>query len=240
MRKVYLTLILIFIASFFLTESLPAKNSNKLLVGVLEFDEKNNIGVDKSGVIILEILVTHLKNIGKYKLSERTLLKEILKEQELQMTGLIDNKTAVRVGKIYGLEAIVVGSSMKIVNTITISGRIISVKTGEIIATGVIKFQDAEKLEDELEGLAYQLSGTSKDEFIRLKAARQIYQVSHIFFSSRWATALRCDVDTSHYSGYTKDSRQAVLLLCAMHATMDEVRTAVFQQSVILQYWLAA
>ncbi len=174
MKKIILSVFIICIASFLFTKPLPAKNGKKLRLGVLEFDEKNSIGIDKSGVIISEILITHLKNIGKYNLSERALLKEILKEQELQMTGLIDNKTAVKVGKIYGLDAIAVGSSMKIVNTITISGRIISVKTGEIIASGVIKFENAENLEDELEGLAYQLSGTSKDEFLRIKAARQI------------------------------------------------------------------
>ena len=171
MKKITIIILLILI---FPALVLFSEEAGQLRVGVLEFDEKNDIGIDKAGVIIPEILVSHLKSIGKYQLTERVLLKEILEEQKLQLSGLIDDTTAAEVGKIYGLEAIIVGSVMKIINTTTISGRVVAVETGEILASGVIKFDNLENIENELEGLAYQLCGTSKDDYKRMKVASNI------------------------------------------------------------------
>ncbi|HAK45160.1 MAG TPA: hypothetical protein DCO79_04470 [Spirochaeta sp.] len=61
------------------------------------------------------MLVSHLKDIGKYTLSERVLLKKVLEEQALQMSGMVDEE-------------------------ITISGRVIKTESGEIIASGTIFF----------------------------------------------------------------------------------------------------
>lgn len=50
---------------FILTASiLYSQEDKQIRVGVLEFDEKNDIGIDKAGVIIPEILVSHLKSIS--------------------------------------------------------------------------------------------------------------------------------------------------------------------------------
>ena len=81
MKKITILIVLIFIIS---TLTLYSQEEAQLRVGVLEFDEKNDIGIDKVGVIISEILVSHLKSIGKYQLTERVLLKEILEEQKVE------------------------------------------------------------------------------------------------------------------------------------------------------------
>jgi len=146
----------------------------KIRVGIVQFEEKNNTGIDNAGVIVPEILTTRLKNIGRYNLTERILLKKTLEEQQLQMTGLTDTGTVGKVGKIYNLDAIVTGSIMKIGDTITISGRVIKTDTGEILESGTVKFKDIQNTEQVLEGLAYQLSGFSRDEYKRKKAASQI------------------------------------------------------------------
>ncbi|MCK5153738.1 MAG: hypothetical protein KAQ93_05205, partial [Spirochaetales bacterium] len=103
MKKIILIIFFVLILS---PLSVYSQDSAQLRVGVLEFEQKNDIGIDKVGVIISEILVSHLKSIGKYQLTERVLLKEILEEQKLQLSGLIDDTTAAEVGKIYGLEAV--------------------------------------------------------------------------------------------------------------------------------------
>ncbi len=201
MKKI--TLISVFIFIIF-TLALYSQDEAQLRVGVLEFDEKNNIGIDKAGVIIPEILVSHLKSIGKYQLTERVLLKEILEEQKLQLSGLIDDTTAAEVGKIYGLEAIIVGSVMRIVNTTTISGRVVSVETGEILASGVIKFDNLENIEDELEGLAYQLCGTSKDDYKKMKVASNIAKSRYgIRLGTGFATSSGMDAFGASYDEIT-------------------------------------
>jgi len=59
-------------------------------IGIVEFEEKTSIGYENAGVIIPEILINHLKNVGRYKLSERVLLQTALEEQELQMSGITE------------------------------------------------------------------------------------------------------------------------------------------------------
>jgi len=49
-------------------------------------------------------------NVSNFTLISRSRLNEILKEQELQMTDLIDPETVKRIGKIKGLDAVLAGS----------------------------------------------------------------------------------------------------------------------------------
>lgn len=146
----------------------------KLRVGIVEFEEKNDIGLSNARVIVPELLVSKLKSVNKYELTERILLKKALEEQELQMSGLTDSATVSKVGNIYNIDAIVTGSIMKVGSTITISGRVINTETADIIASGTIKFSDINNVEEELESLAYQLSGYSVDEYNNIKASSSI------------------------------------------------------------------
>lgn len=144
------------------------------VVGVIEFEEKNLIGLDNAGVVIPEILTSYLKGIGKYQMSERTYLKQALEEQELQLSDVVDSETASKIGKIYGLDAIITGSAMKVGDEITISGRIIEVETGEIIASGIVKFSNMKKLPDQVERLAYQLSEYTESEYRKSKLMEEL------------------------------------------------------------------
>ena len=84
------------------------------------------------------------------KIVERAKINKILQEHSFQQTGYIDNSTAVEIGNIIGVPAIFIGnvSSPSETNTanlrdntwssfsVTFTGRIISVKTGEILLSG--------------------------------------------------------------------------------------------------------
>ncbi|MEW6685204.1 MAG: hypothetical protein AB1393_03240 [Candidatus Edwardsbacteria bacterium] len=145
-----------------------------LRAGVVEFEEKNNIGLENAKVIVPEYLVSSLKDIGRYRLAERIYLKKAFEEQKLQMTGAIDEKTAVEFGKIMELQAVITGATMKVGNEITVSGRVINTQTSEIIAAGTVKFSSLKDLKDNMEKLAYLLSGTSEGEYNRIKAKKLI------------------------------------------------------------------
>jgi len=154
--------------------SLSAAENTEIIVGIVEFEEKTTIGQENAGVIIPEILVTFLKEIGKYQLCERILLEKALEEQELQLSGITDEKNAARIGQIFGLNAIITGSAMKVGDEITISGRMIHTETSEIIASGTVKFKKLKQLEAHLEELAYLLSGYSEKEVKKLLTNREI------------------------------------------------------------------
>jgi len=133
-----------------------------------------------------------LKNIGKYKLVERVLLQKTLEEQELQMSGIVDEETAAKVGQIYGLDAVITGSAMKVGKDISISGRVINTQTGEIIATGIVEFTSLQDMKKHLELLAYQLSGFSIREYRKIKFEKEI---SKNRFGARVGVGYSLDID---------------------------------------------
>jgi hypothetical protein len=151
-----------------------AAGQQSMVVGIIEFEEKTSIGQENAGVIIPEILINDLKNIGRYKLAERVLLQTALEEQELQMTGITDQSSAAKVGQVFGLDAFVVGSVMKVDKKISITGRVIATETAEIITTGTVEFTNLKHLDAELEELAYQLSGYSESEYRKILFVKEI------------------------------------------------------------------
>lgn len=109
-----------------------------------------NIVLAKENIAIMEITGTVSKseagiftdkalnlfaNSGKYKVIERSMMSEILKEQEFQQTGCTSSDCAVQVGQILGVEKIVFGSVGKLGSMYSISLRLINVATGEVIKT---------------------------------------------------------------------------------------------------------
>lgn len=104
---------------------------SRLAIAVLPFDTK---GSAKSlDVSVTDKLVTQLVNLRRFKVMERTALEKVLKEQKLQTSGIVDEKTAVNVGKIAGADAIVIGDVTITGGTAKVSARVIDTETSETI-----------------------------------------------------------------------------------------------------------
>jgi len=98
-------------------------------VAVLDFE---SIGSEEFlGKGVSEIMRTELVGTKKFRVVERSQVQKALEEQKLHLTGIVDDKTAVEVGKLVGADFIVVGSVVKIGSSYTINSRMIDVKTGE-------------------------------------------------------------------------------------------------------------
>ncbi len=136
----------------------------KMKVGVVEFEEISSIGLKNASKIIPALLSEELVKLDKYEITERLLLANVLKEQELAVSGIVDTKSAPRIGKIYGLEGVITGSYMKIGDTISISARLIKTETGKVITAGTVKMKNLDDLENKIEVLAYLLSGISQEK----------------------------------------------------------------------------
>ncbi len=78
-------------------------------------------------------MVTQLVELRRFRVIERTKLEEVLQEQKLQVSGVVDDRTAVDVGRVAGADAIVVGSVSVIGSTATVSGRLIDTQSSEVI-----------------------------------------------------------------------------------------------------------
>jgi len=94
-------------------------------------------GVDSTTVSVLtDALANELYKSGTMQVMERSQMSTILKEQGFQQSGFCDqSECALQMGKLLGIEQIVVGSVGKIGNTYTVSLRLVSVHTGEILAS---------------------------------------------------------------------------------------------------------
>ena len=102
----------------------------KSSIAVLDFESMG--AEDYLGKAVSEIMRTSLVNNPQYIVVERAQIHKAITEQKFQKTGLIDDKSAVEIGKILGADLIIVGSVVKIGNTYTINSRLIDVKTGEV------------------------------------------------------------------------------------------------------------
>jgi TolB-like protein len=101
----------------------------KATVAVLDFE---SIGAEEHlGKAVAEIIRTELVSTQDYRVVERAQINRALSEQTLQKSGIIDNESAVQLGKIIGADLIVIGSVVKIGTAYTINSRMIDVKTGE-------------------------------------------------------------------------------------------------------------
>lgn len=102
---------------------------NKPSVAVLDFESMGT--EDYLGKAVSEIMRTALVSNKSYRVVERAQISKALSEQKFQKSGIIDDKSAVELGKVLGADLIVVGSVVKIGNAYTINSRMIDVKTGE-------------------------------------------------------------------------------------------------------------
>ncbi|MDD5629230.1 MAG: FlgO family outer membrane protein [Elusimicrobia bacterium] len=95
-------------------------------------------GATSSGsTIVQERLTTFLVEGGKVQVVERSLLKKALEELKLDATGLMDPKTTRELGKILGVDAVVVGTLNDLSKKKTeINARIIETETGKILTAG--------------------------------------------------------------------------------------------------------
>ncbi|MEI7481459.1 MAG: CsgG/HfaB family protein [Elusimicrobiota bacterium] len=93
------------------TEKVASKYTGpKRRIGVVEFANKTAYGQGRLGGAATDILVTELTKSGKFIVVERDRMEKIMQEQKFQSQGMTDPQTAAQVGRILGLEAIVVGA----------------------------------------------------------------------------------------------------------------------------------
>jgi len=118
-------------------------------IGVVDFENKTAYGA-RLGTAATDILVTELTKTGKFVVVERDKLAKVLDEQKLQATGIVDPRTVVQLGKILGLNAVVIGSvsgfgvknegtdylltqSKRQVAQATVDIRVVDAETGQVL-----------------------------------------------------------------------------------------------------------
>jgi len=125
----------------------PRERANKLRIAVVGFDvATSTYGVNQANRKAEDMITSALIRTKQFQVIDRRHIQKVLDELKLQMSGMVDMATAVRIGKILGVHAIVTGSitemgcsAASFIAKVTtcracIDVQVINVETAEIIS----------------------------------------------------------------------------------------------------------
>lgn len=136
------------------------QSTRKPYVAVFPFKETNiRTEHTKIGETLSEMLTTALIQTNRFNVMERAQLQKVLEEQSLGQTGTLDSETAVEVGKLIGVEAVVMGSVSQLKSVIEGDARIIEIETGKSLTAVNAKVNNIDRMRDLATELARQLAG---------------------------------------------------------------------------------
>lgn len=78
-------------------------------VAVLPFEDAPGAYGQRSGTAVSGFVTSELAGSRRFRIVERSRLKSIMNEQNLQTADMIDEDTAVKVGRMLGVHAVIVG-----------------------------------------------------------------------------------------------------------------------------------
>ncbi len=136
----------------FLLISASVLSFAKPRVAVITFDNRSGWWVGHLDDVAPNMLVTQLVKSGKFSVMERDRLNEVLKEQNLGVSGNVTPESAARIGKLLGVDylitgtitkfsmenknvSFIVGSAKKTIAETTLHVRAFNTTTGEIVFT---------------------------------------------------------------------------------------------------------
>ncbi|HID30243.1 MAG TPA: hypothetical protein EYP19_09580 [Desulfobacterales bacterium] len=123
--RTIVTVVLLWIAFW---GSSHAEGSNRLLrVAVSNLEHRGLSGQD--ALVLSDTLQAALHETGKVKLLNRSDMKRILTEHELNMSGLVDDKTLIAAGQALGVEKMVTGSVNRIGKSYLLCLRLVDLKS---------------------------------------------------------------------------------------------------------------
>ena len=139
-----------------------ADKSTKPRLAVLEFKNKadNQWWYSSGAAAAQDVFVTELVKSGKYRVVEREQLAALMEEKNLTLSGDVDPATAVKVGKLLGVNYLLTGSVTEYGNTdvgghgfgvsagkrkfvAAMNARLIDTSTGEVVWADEARAEEA-------------------------------------------------------------------------------------------------
>ena len=126
-------------------------------IAIIDFE---GIGVSlEEARVLTQRLTTEIISLDVYQVFERSKINRILEEQEFQKSGCVDAACAVDIGKLAGVQHMVIGTVSKIGQTFSVDSRLIDVESGESLISAEYSTQNSidDMLTDGMESISYQL-----------------------------------------------------------------------------------
>jgi len=120
-------------------------------IGVADFKEETKDALKNSvGSLAAVLLTDEFSRSAVFSVIERKSLDELMKEYKLNLSGLTDETTAPEIGKLKGVELLLVGSVSGVGDRYIITARLVEVETGQVAASSRIEIARGE-IEQEAE-----------------------------------------------------------------------------------------
>jgi TolB-like protein len=130
-------------------------------VAVLDFTSLNEEEKDLA-IAVADTLQTKLIGLKKYTIIVRgESLSKVIEELAFQQTGVVDEETAVEVGKQIGAKFVITGSVMKPESFYTVNALLIDVETGTAINAASINAKRKDRVLRMIPELALKLTGAT-------------------------------------------------------------------------------
>ena len=116
-----------------------SKSKNKHSIGITSFPHVNGDYSELSNYLADE-LVVQLFTVSDSGLEiiERNQMNKIFKELQLNSTGIIDSESIQKLGKLHGVDALVLGSITDLGEQIKINARLVDTETGRVFSAAGI------------------------------------------------------------------------------------------------------
>ncbi len=163
-------ILLVSLQSHILAESEPIR---KVRIAVVEFRKTGDpLPFPDLDTMINEWLTTFLVNIPFFEVVERQALQRVLEEQSLGQSGVIDPKSAAKVGKLLGVNILVTGTIIYFEDEFEITTRFINTTNGAIVGAASVTAYDKDELRETIQRLAEiiqeKLSPTSGENGVKV------------------------------------------------------------------------
>lgn len=110
------------------------KDANARRIAVLYFDDHSrNQALAPLRTGLTDMLISDLDGARAVRVIERERLNAVLDELHLQASTTVDPATSQRIGRVLGVEFLLLGSYFELIGQLRVDARLVRVETGEIV-----------------------------------------------------------------------------------------------------------
>jgi len=147
------------------TISEKISEAGKKTVAVADFTDLQGNVTELGRFIAEQVSIGLVGSEKKYEVIDRLHLKTLMAEHKLSSSGIIDPKTAKKLGEIAGADAIITGTITPFSDVVKISIKVLAVDTAKIIAASSVDIPKTKAIEEllgkNIEGTSSTSSSTS-------------------------------------------------------------------------------
>jgi TolB-like protein len=125
-------------------------------VAVIPFND--NVITSDEAIALSDVLENRLAKLGRFDLVERKAIENIMDELNFGTTDFVDQSTAVRAGRLFSSQWLLLGSVSKLGNIYLVNVKLVNTETGMIVTGENGEAPTIQGLKDDVEAIAKELS----------------------------------------------------------------------------------